>query len=161
MGIDRSKSHNFWVAVLPELTIYGHDVNAWTRERYPEDMEHVESVFESGLLWGCFHSLACPDGEIGSQDPAICVPMEQIIARMGLFMPPVEFMERAAELGWPDLQMLVGLTANRPLISIFVPPDDTDESAEALFEGMQRGTLREVWNSLEGDKDAPDQARED
>jgi len=158
LGADRSESKHFWVAVLPELTIYGHDVNAFTRKRYPEDWPHVRDVFASGMLWGCFHSQVVADGEIGSQDPGICVPLYKIGVRLGLDLTEHELFERFAELGWPDLQLHVGLTSNRPLVRILV--GEEGESPDQFLEGVRRGTLREAWNSLEGDKDAPDQARE-
>jgi hypothetical protein len=58
----------FYVVVMQELTIYGHTVDAYTKANFPEDWEHTEALMAIGQEYGCWHSVACRDGELGSWD---------------------------------------------------------------------------------------------
>lgn len=147
----------FYVAVFPELTIYGHTINRWIREKYPEDWDLVRDTQARGLYWGCWHSQACPDGEMGSQDPAICVPMERVAAQLGWGLTPSELMEEFSDQMWPDLRIDIGLTTNSPIARILVAPDD-DKDPVAFLEAVRTGNLKEVWNSIDGDKEKDDPA---
>lgn len=112
----------FFVMSLPELSIYGHTVDAWVKEKFPEDWPLIQGTRSNGMEWGCFHSSACPDGEIGSNDPRGLLPISQ------------ELFEMAREAGWPDFPILTSLA---PAAAVFTVDED--------------GNLHEEWNSLEGD----------
>jgi hypothetical protein len=112
----------FYVAVFPELTIYGHTVDSWTKTRYPEDWQHTQDGRRRGMEFGCWHSVACPDGEIGSNDMRVLAPISY-----------EQFVE-AREKGWPD---------------DYVPT--TDAPVSGIAEILPDGTLKPVWDSLRGD----------
>jgi hypothetical protein len=123
MGCDPSpdSEERFFVMGLQEFTIYGHTVDRWTRENYPEDLPHVEQGNREGRQWACYHSPACPDGELGTND-----------ARALIEITYDDFVA-ANEAGWPHLPLV---TTAAPAVAIFVPDDE--------------GNLVKHWDSLRG-----------
>lgn len=118
-------SEKFYVQALPEFTIYGHTVDAWSQEKYPEDWQYTLRSREAGNEFACWHSVACPDGELGYNPVSLLgtITYEQ-------------FMEAEAA-GWPNDYALTPATRDMPAVAIFtIGPDG----------------LTEEWNSLEGDK---------
>lgn len=63
---DANAEERFYVLAFPELTIYGHTIDHYTRERYPEDWPKTQGGRRHGVEFGCWHSVACAEGEIGS-----------------------------------------------------------------------------------------------
>ncbi len=125
MGCDAKPSDRFYVSALAEFTVYAHTVDDWTKTHYAEDWPHTVALRESGERdFVCAHSVVTPDGELG----AWWIPD----SRESTFE---EFM-LADEQGWPPL---AELTTARPAISILVPDED--------------GHMKEVWNSIDGDKE--------
>lgn len=117
---DWLKEH-FYVVAFPELTIYGHTIDRFTKEHYADDWSRVAKQRLEGLEWGCWHSEVCPHGEVGSQDIQICVGI-----------PPQIFLA-AREKDWPETDFI---TTPDPLARIY--GDDGS------------GKLTEIWNSKDG-----------
>lgn len=115
---------HFYVMALPDLTVYGHSIDAWTQANYPEDLVHTQASRRNGMEFGCWHSTACVDGEVGSNQ------------RQSLVEISYEDFVAARDAGWPRASFL---TSTSPASMIGTVNDD--------------GTVREVWNSLEGDVD--------
>lgn len=112
----------FYVVAFPELTIYGHSIDRFTREHFPEDWPRITRTRLQGIEWGCWHSVLCPDGEIGNQDLQICVAI-----------PPEIFMA-AREKGWPETDFIT-----------------TPEPISRVYGDDGTGKLTEIWNSQDGD----------
>lgn len=66
----------FYVMAMIELTVYGHTVDRWIKEHYPEDWPLTLESRKHGSEWGCWHSVACPDGELGSNSVGALRPIE-------------------------------------------------------------------------------------
>lgn len=64
--LEDQTGERFYVMAMIELTIYGHTIDRFTREHYPDDWHHTMQLREQGIEWGCWHSVAASDGEIGS-----------------------------------------------------------------------------------------------
>jgi hypothetical protein len=111
----------FFVLALPELTIWGHTIDHYTRRDYPEDWSLTLSGREQGLEFACWHSDACSDGEIGSNavDGLSAITREQFI--------------EAWDKGWPALPPVL----NAPVSSVYTWNED--------------GSIVKVWDSLHGD----------
>lgn len=124
MGCDPSpgSKEKFFLMGLREFTIYGHTVDAWVRENYPEDLIHIERGNREGRQWACYHSPACPDGELGTND-----------ARALLEITYEDFVA-AQESAWPHL-----------------PFTTTDAPAAAVYSLDESGNVISAWNSLQGD----------
>lgn len=124
MGCDPPEdggSERFYVLALEELTIYGHTVDAWTQEKYPEDWPSTLQGYRNGYVFGCWHSQVVPNGEIGSN--------AQGLRRISYD----EFLE-AQENFWPHLE---DEHPGVPVSAIYVPDGD--------------GGIKLVWDSLRGD----------
>lgn len=96
------EGETFYVAAMPELTIYGHTIDAWISQRYPEDVQVNIDARLRGHEFACWHSAMCADGETGAH------PIESI--------RPITFQRfmQAAEQGWPydpDLTTLAPIAA--------------------------------------------------
>jgi hypothetical protein len=127
MGPLADEGERYYVMVMQELTIYGHSVDAWTREKYPEDWPLTLDARTRGFEFGCYHSNACADGELGTN------PMSSLreITRE-------QFIE-AWDAGWPDL-MDSPITQEGPVAAVgFIDAD---------------GNAVKVWDSLHGDYDS-------
>lgn len=95
MGCDPPQGggdERFYVYFSAGLTIYGHTIDEWGLERYPEDAEMIARGRMGGREFGCWHSEAAPDGEFGTN------PME------GLHEIAYAAFMQAREHGWPDLK---------------------------------------------------------
>lgn len=87
--VEGGGDERFYMMAMMELTIYGHTIDAWVKEKYPEDWEHVQHTRHHGSEWACWHSVACPDGEIGSNEVGMLRPITY------------DAFVQAAEQGWP------------------------------------------------------------
>lgn len=115
----------FWVLAYPDLTVYGHSVDRWTRKHYPEDMEATRQMHLNGRDFGCWHSVVCPEGELGSNP----VFMLRRITK--------DEYEAAEEGGWPFDSKL---TTDQPSVSIHVVENgEWVEIYNSLEEGSKRG----------------------
>lgn len=111
----------FYVLALPQLTIYGHTIDHYTQARYPEDLALTLHGRSQGYEFGCWHSEACPDGEIGSN------------AVDGLRRISRDEFIRAWDEGWPQQEAAI----LAPVAGIYtIEPD---------------GSVVKVWDSLGGD----------
>lgn len=115
-------NEKFYVVAFPELTIYGHTIDRFTKEHYKSDWPHVAKGRLQGMEWGCFHSRACPDGEVGSQPIEICVET------------PPEIFWKARQDRWPEADFIT-----------------TPDPIARIFGDDGTGKLTELWNSQDGD----------
>jgi hypothetical protein len=120
-------SEKFYVVVFQELTIYGHTIDAYTQEQFPEDWPLTVELRRADREWGCWHSIACPEGEIGSQD---CAHIREIT---------YDTFVQAREAGWPESAEPLTVPYGTPIAAF----GTIDEHGKFVW----------VWNSLEGDKD--------
>lgn len=117
----------FFLVAHADLTIYGHTVDAHTREKHPEDWPLTLGMRERGREFACWHSRACPDGELGGTDLAVCVEIDRAA------------FEQADEQNWPYLED--ALTSATPSSSVYVLDPTTMEATK-------------IWDSIEGDAEA-------
>lgn len=124
MGCDPTgePDERFLLVGHADLTIYGHTVDAHTREKFPEDWPLTVALREQGREFACWHSWACPEGELGANDLSSCVEIDR------------EAFERADEQGWPKLPD--ALTTAAPSSAIYVFDADS---------------ITKIWDSIEGD----------
>lgn len=110
MGCDppeAGQGESFYIVVYPEMTVYGHTVDAWLAQRYPEDVPLVSAARARDMEHGCWHSVLCPAGELADHD---LQPLRRVTAE--------QFFE-ARGLGWPqDPIDDGGLTTVAPVFGI-------------------------------------------
>lgn len=115
------ENEKFYVLAFPELTIYGHTIDHYTKRDYPEDWQHTVDGRKQGMEFGCWHSEACVDGEIGSN------PVD------GLRQITQDTFLWAWDEGWPEQPpALAG-----PIAAVYSMDDD--------------GGLTKVWDSQKGE----------
>jgi hypothetical protein len=130
---DGGGAEAFYIVVYPELTVYGHTTDAFTRTRYPEDWPLTLSGRERGREYGCWHSVMCAAGELSSHDVGSLRPIT------------FEQWDRARSEGWPqDPIDGGGLTTVSPI------------AATASFDAD--GQITDWWDSHFG-KDSPHDPR--
>jgi hypothetical protein len=129
MGYDPAEDHEnerFYVMRMYELTIWGHTVDHWTRRDYPEDWPYTLAGRKHGREFACWHSVACPDGEIGTNDTGV---IEEIT---------FEQFAEAAGNKWPHLTD---------------EPVTTEAPASAVGWIDDKGEVHWEWDSLRGDRE--------
>jgi hypothetical protein len=117
-----ASQERFYVMAYQELTVYGHTVYGEALRRFPEDAESFTRILSNGREFGCWHSIACPKGESGSN------PLNAL--------KPITFeqFQQAAKDRWPYSDEL---TAGGPVTAISVLNPET-------------GHFDEIWDSLGG-----------
>ena len=115
-------TERFYIVAFPELTIYGHSIDRFTQEYYKEDWPGITRQRVYNNEWGCWHSVAAPDGEVGIQPLDICMRV------------PGSVFKDARAKRWPEKGFI---TTPGPVSRIF-----TDDGT---------GNITEIWNSLEGE----------
>lgn len=125
--VEKDEGETYYVIVMRELTIYGHTIDAATKRDYPEDWGHTVDGRKNGYEFGCWHSNACADGEIGSNvmDGLREITREQFI--------------EAWDSGWPELADSP-ITREGPVASV------------GYFD-LETGQIIKAWDSLHGDYD--------
>jgi hypothetical protein len=115
-------TERFYIVAFPELTIYGHSVDRYTQENYKEDWPSITRQRLYGNEWGCWHSTACRDGEIGIQPLDICMRV------------PGAVFQDARKSDWPETTFIT-----------------TPDPVARVFASDGAGGMTEIWNSQEGD----------
>jgi len=128
MGYDPAEGYEdekFYVMNMREGTIYGHTVDHWTQRDYPEDWPYTLAGRRAGREFACWHSVMCPDGEIGSN------PIDAI--------RPISFSAFVFAMNerWPQ-QTSAPLTTLAPMSAV---GEIDPESGKIVW----------VWDSLRGD----------
>lgn len=92
---EATTGERYYALVWDGLLIYGHTVDAWWQEFYPEDGPGIESSRARGREWACWHSPQCPEGELGSNPMAALIEIDY------------EQYAKARELAWPQGDVLL------------------------------------------------------
>lgn len=128
MGYDPAEQHEdekFYVMNMQELTIYGHTVDHWTRRDYPEDWPLTQEWRRNSREFACWHSVACPDGEIGTNPAEALLPIT------------FEAFEFALGESWPHLAD--------------IPPTTLAPVSAVGHVDETTGRIVWDWDSLRGD----------
>lgn len=115
---DPGKERFFYIGI-EGIGIWGHTVDLFTQERYPEDWMITQQARQRGYEYGCWHSDIVPGGELGSQHLSVCAPVS------------FASFEAAQTEGWPYL----GLTTNSPAFHM-----EGFDTAEEAFDAIHRNT---------------------
>jgi hypothetical protein len=123
--VEGGGGERFYVVVMEELTIYGHTIDEHTKAKYPDDFAATEFGRAEGSEFACWHSVMCPDGEIGSQLLRMCRPSTY-----------EEFIQ-ARDEDWPEL-LDEAITQPGPI------------SAVGYYDKDGKPVV--TWDSLHGDR---------
>lgn len=115
----------FYIVAFPEVSIYGHTIDRFTKEHYREDLHVIMNQRVAGYEWGCWHSVMCPDGEVGSQPVEICASVSP------------QVFQNARANAWPDAEFIT-----------------TPDPVSRIYADDGTGRMTEVWNSQDGEKGA-------
>lgn len=64
--LEADSGERYFMYLWGRLMIFGHTVDAWRQARFPEDEAMVKAMRERGYEFGCWHSVACLSGEMGT-----------------------------------------------------------------------------------------------